>query len=57
MSQISKKERKKKPSAEQEPDLDGIAYFTRPNLTKGLLIDKHVSNVFAGSNYCYALVK
>lgn len=57
MSQISKKERKKKPSVEQEPDLDGIAYFTRPNLTKGLLVDKHVSNVFAGSNYCYALVK
>lgn len=40
---------------EKEPDLDGIAYFTRPNRVVHLE-DKKVTSVFAGSNYSYALV-
>lgn len=56
LTQSAQKSRKKKQPLEKEPDLDGIAYFLRPKLVEGLLVDKSVSRVAAGSNYCYALV-
>lgn len=57
MTQSTQKARKKKQPSEKEPDLDGIAYFLRPKLVEGLLVDKKVSFVAAGSNYCYAVVR
>ena len=54
----AKKGRKKKPVAEQEPDMDGFAFFTRPKqVNKSEMAGRIVNSVFAGSNYCYALVE
>jgi len=54
-----KTSRKVKQSSQKddEPDLDGIGYFLRPHLVQGELVDKVVTSVAAGSNYCYALVR
>ena len=40
----------------QEEDLEGIYYFSRPNLVKGLE-GKKITEVFAGNYYCYSLQK
>lgn len=52
---LRKNLKKDKVESEKEPELDEIAYFTRPHKVEGLA-DKHVTEIAAGSNYCYALV-
>jgi hypothetical protein len=37
--------------------MDGIDYFLRPHRVEGLLADKHVTSIAAGSHYCYAIVE
>jgi hypothetical protein len=36
--------------------MDGIDYFLRPHRVEGLLTDKKVTSIAAGSHYCYAIV-